>query len=472
MFTSPSRPRRGLGRRSGAAVAALTAAAVVSGLAAAPVASSAPSSACPDAFPVTEVTKGQHVTGLTVTAGTEPDGFTGEVLGVIKHPFGVAGMDVVMARLSSPEIDRVGVWSGMSGSPVYAADGRLIGAVALGLSWGPSPIAGITPAEEMYRLRTLPGRSTATPSEETVEIPPTLQQRLVGSGVLARQEAQAGLSPLPVPLGVSGMTGPRRLRQLEKALDLSGVRVHQAGAVASSDTPIPVVPGGNIAASLSYGDVSAVGVGTATAVCGEQVLAFGHPMALTGPSSMTMHGADALVIHEDPVSAGFKLANATAPVGGITQDRWAGIFGLQNESAIPATTGVTSYVAVPGEWSRTGTTRISVPDYVPGIAASHLLADQDRSSTASAAGRRSSAGRSRRARRRNPVAAGAHRPVRRQGRRLLRAVHGLLRPAVAAAVQRGRGRRDPQDPDHLDHGAAVPRILHLQGPCAQGGTLA
>jgi hypothetical protein len=379
MFTSRFCPLRGLRRRSGAAVAALTAVAVVSGLATAPTASSAPASACPEPFPVTEVTKGQKVTGLTVTAGTEPSGFTGEVLGVIKHPFGIPGMDVVMARLSSPEIDRVGVWSGMSGSPVYAADGRLVGAVALGLSWGPSPIAGITPAEEMYRLRTLPsGQRVIAPPQETVDIPPTLRQRLVSSGVVARQEAQDGLSPLPVPLGVSGMIGPKRLRQLEKALDLPGVRVHQAGAVTSSEAPLPVVAGGNIAASLSYGDVSAVGVGTATAVCGEEVLAFGHPMALSGPSRMTMHGADALMIHEDPVSAGFKLANATAPVGSITQDRWAGIFGIQNESAIPTTTDVTSHVDVLGEWSRTGTTKISVPEYVPGIAASHLLADQDR----------------------------------------------------------------------------------------------
>jgi hypothetical protein len=377
MFTSPSSPRRGLRRRSGAVVAALTAAAVVSGLVTAPVASSAPSSDCPDAFPVTEVTKGQEITGLTVTTGTEPEGFTGEVLGVIKHPFGVAGRDVVMARLSSPEIDRVGVWSGMSGSPVYAADGRLVGAVALGLSWGPSPIAGITPAEDMYRLRTLPGSGVVAPTEETVEIPPTLQQRLVGSGVLARAEAEAGLSPLPVPLGVSGMASAKRLRQLEKSLDLPGVRVHRAGGVTSSDTPVPVVAGGNLAASISYGDVSAVGVGTATAVCGEEVLGFGHPMLLSGPSSMTMHGADALVIHEDPVSTGFKLANATAPVGRFTQDRWAGIFGIQNQSAIPATTDVTSYVEVLGETSYTGTTKISVPDYVPGIAASHLLADQD-----------------------------------------------------------------------------------------------
>ena len=59
-------------------------------------------------------------------------------------------VDMVMMRLTSPEIDRVGgIWQGMSGSPVYAADGRLIGAVAYGLSWGPSPVAGVTPFADM-----------------------------------------------------------------------------------------------------------------------------------------------------------------------------------------------------------------------------------------------------------------------------------------------------------------------------------
>ena len=38
--------------------------------------------------------------------------------------------------------------AGATGTIVFE-DGRLIGAVAYGLSWGPSPIAGITPFEEM-----------------------------------------------------------------------------------------------------------------------------------------------------------------------------------------------------------------------------------------------------------------------------------------------------------------------------------
>ena len=70
---------------------------------------------------------------------------------------------MVMMRLSSPEIDRVGgIWQGMSGSPVYAEDGRLIGAVAYGMSWGPSPVAGVTPFADMDTY--LPPAGTARPS--------------------------------------------------------------------------------------------------------------------------------------------------------------------------------------------------------------------------------------------------------------------------------------------------------------------
>jgi hypothetical protein len=139
-----------------------------------------------------------------------------------------------------------------------------------------------------------------------------------------------------------------------------------------------VVPGGNLAASMSYGDVSTVAVGTATAVCGTEVLGFGHPMGFTGPSSMSLHGAEAVYVQEDPAAAPFKLANTAAPSGEITQDRLAGLAGTQLTSAVPGTAEVTSYVEVPGEWSRTGSTHISVPAMVPDIASMHLIADQDR----------------------------------------------------------------------------------------------
>ena len=384
LTTSGIRLSRRLRRRTCAALASLSAVAVVSGLTAAPVASLTPSEDCPLAYPVAGVTKGQSVHGLTVTSGTTPESFTGEILGVYKD--GIApGMDMIMAELTSPEIDRVGIWQGMSGSPVYAADGRLIGAVSYGLTWGSSPVAGITPAEEMYRQLSDKPLDAAPPvaaGAEQVTIPPAMTQRMVSSGAATQEEVSDGMSRLLLPVGISGMVNGTRLKRAAKAFSLPGARVYKSGSAAAAGDEIPVVAGGNLAASLSYGDVSAVGVGTATAVCGDEVLAFGHPMMFSGPSQMTMHGADALYIQADSAGPGFKLANAGAPIGAITQDRLSGLLGLQDKASVPPTAKITSYVEVPGDTaglgSRTGTTRISVSDSVPDISAFHLLADQDR----------------------------------------------------------------------------------------------
>jgi hypothetical protein len=372
-----SRPTR---RRTAVAIAAASTLALVS-LGTAGPAVSAVDPACPAAFPVADLLDGQLVDGLTVSKGTTPEGFSGEILGVLED--GIApDLDMVIARLSSPEIDRVGgIWQGMSGSPVYAEDGRLIGAVSYGLSWGSSPVAGITPAEDMHRLlREAPTAATTEASlaqqEDDVTLPGTMQRRMVASGDTTRAQAEGGMSRLPLPLGISGTVTGKRLSQAAKALELDNVRVFKAGAVSASAAPTEIVPGGNMAGSLSYGDLSAVGVGTATAVCGDEIIGFGHPFTFSGPSTLTLHGAKAIYVQEESLGAPFKVANATAPLGSISEDRMAGILGTAG--ATPSTTDVTSYVSVPDRGSRTGTTKISVPDYVPDLAAFHLLIDQDR----------------------------------------------------------------------------------------------
>lgn len=126
---------------------------------------------------------------------------------------------------------------------------------------------------------------------------------------------------------------------------------------------------------MAYGDITAGAVGTVTAVCGSQVVGWGHPLNWSGPATMTLHGADALFVQEDPTFAGFKVANLGAPLGTIDQDRIAGIAGFLG--ATPPTSDVTSHVTSGGR-SRTGTTHITVADAFPDIAMAHLLANQDR----------------------------------------------------------------------------------------------
>ena len=359
-------------RRAGAALAA-TAALALTGLGAAP-ARSATDPACPEPYPVAALTKGQPVTGLTVSSGTVPEGFSGEVLGVQQNGL-MPGLDLVLVRLTSPELERVGgIWNGMSGSPVYAADGRLIGAVSLGLSSGPSTVAGVTPAADMLDLLSSGSAGAAAPTR--VALPPSLARTIVRDGDATARQVQSGLSPLELPFGIAGLGSEKRLSAVAKRLPIDGVRVVRAGTTTSAGAGAAgMVPGGNLAASVSYGDITAAGVGTVTAVCGTQVVGWGHPLNWSGPATLTLHGADALFVQEDPTFAGFKVANIGAPVGTIDQDRIAGIAGFVG--ATPPTSDVTSHVTSGGR-SRTGTTHITFADAFPDIAMSHLLANQDR----------------------------------------------------------------------------------------------
>ena len=132
--------------RRGRALASLTAAmglclgaaAVVSS----PAQSAEPAGDCATPYPVADLVKGDAVTGLTVTgvtSSTEPEDFTGEVLGVIQD--GIApDLDMVMVELivagDRPRRRHLAGHVRLAGLRARTAD--LIGAVAYGLSWGPS----------------------------------------------------------------------------------------------------------------------------------------------------------------------------------------------------------------------------------------------------------------------------------------------------------------------------------------------
>lgn len=361
---SPS-TRRTRALASLAAVAGLGLAGAAVG--AAPAQSAAPAGDCPVAFPVADVANGDAVTGLTVSRGTTPEGFTGEVLGVLDDAIG-PGVDMIMVRLTSPEIDRVGIWQGMSGSPVYAEDGRLVGAVSYGLAMGGSPVAGVTPYEAMDDHLADPAATIAVDGA-------TARRIARGSDVSARQ-AKQGFEQIPMPLGVVGV-GPARLAA---AADRAGDRTwvprsayamgHARGTSADAGD---LVPGGNLGASLSYGDVTMGGVGTVTAVCGDRLVGFGHPMTWAGATTLGLHPADAVYVQEDLV-AGFKLANLADPVGTITDDRLAGITGTIGDLPTPVDASTTLTY---GDHTRTGVTHVvqQVPDTLASAAFYGLIAN-------------------------------------------------------------------------------------------------
>lgn len=334
-----------------------------SAVAAGPAQSVTPTGDCAAAYPVSELTAGQAVDTLTVTSGTTPSTFSGSVLGVVKD--GIApDVDMIMVRLDSVgEVGRVGgIWEGMSGSPVYAKDGRLIGAIAYGLSYGPSTVAGVTPFDSMDDY--LPTGTTPT----QVPVGARAARTIASATDVTATEAAEGFSQLEMPLGVSGVSGARLARAERPALvakhawlPTSTYKMGAAAAAGDGPGAETIAAGGNLAASLSYGDVTAAGVGTATSVCQDRVVGFGHPMEFSGDSTMSLHPADALYIQEESLGAPFKVANLGAPVGTITDDHLTGITGTLG--TLPAYTPITSTVTY-RDRSRTGTTQDSVQDFV------------------------------------------------------------------------------------------------------------
>lgn len=329
-----------------------------------------PVSDCAEAFPVSEIAKGDAVDGLTVVSGTTPVAFTGEVLGVLTD--GIApDIDMIMIDLDMPAFDQTGgVWQGMSGSPVYAADGRLIGAVAYGLSYGPSPIAGITPFEEMDDYL------ASAPSGLAKKLSPAQAGIVADRAGLTQQQAAQGFRELPMPLGVAGISA-RRLQQAQargpKYLDKNTYVLGRAGAAAPG--PETIVAGGNLAASAAYGDITFAGVGTATSVCNGTVVGFGHPLYQLGATTEGLHPADAIYIQPDSLGGPFKVANVSPIAGTITQDRLTGITGTFGE--LPSSATITSTVTQ-GADTRTGTTNVTVPDALAEATFFQLLTNNDR----------------------------------------------------------------------------------------------
>lgn len=328
--------------------------------------SAPPAEDCAKPYPVADLAPGDAVTGLTVARGTTPDGFTGEVLGVVEDGI-TAGLDMVMVDLTSADIDRVGsIWQGMSGSPVYAADGRLIGAVSYGLSWGPSQIAGVTPFEDMdeYLAAASPRKKVTLDRADATAV-------AEAAGV-TRAQAARGFKQLSVPMAVSGID-PSRIGKVAKRDYLrSPLAGSSAGASIGAET---IVAGGNLAASVAYGTVAYAGVGTATSVCGGKVVGFGHPLAYLGATTETLHPASAVYVQADPAGSAFKVANLGAPVGSIDNDRYTGISG--RFGAAPGGTVLSSRTAF-GSRSFDGRTTVTVPAYVGEVAWYHLATVNDR----------------------------------------------------------------------------------------------
>jgi hypothetical protein len=217
--------------------------------------------------------------------------------------------------------------------------------VSATLIWGNTPVAGITPFENMDDY--LAGTAAAA----RIPVSPKQARAIAAATDVSRAQAEQGFTQLPLQATVSGIAD-QRLRKVQQQgpdyLGLDGMRASGTVTADSDAGPETLEPGGNLGVAYSYGDITSGGVGTVTSVCEGELVGFGHPFAFTGKTVAGMMPAEALFVQSDPIGSAFKVASMGAPAGTITQDRSTGVTGQLGE--LPEETEVVSRVTYGGRW--------------------------------------------------------------------------------------------------------------------------
>ncbi|MGD0677939.1 MAG: hypothetical protein ABSC94_21200 [Polyangiaceae bacterium] len=305
----------------------------------------------PQTIAVEEIKDGMKGYGLTVFKGTSPERFDVEVIGILHHfrP----GQSLIVIKTPTPRLDVLKTVRGMSGSPIYL-DGRLAGAYSYSLSsFEVEPVAGVTPIDlmltEMRRpippgfwplegnppLPHEPSAPLPRPAHAsltTFEGPPghydlqaharQLAERL-GRGV---DQGAGGPIPAATPLMISGV-GDHAAAALRALMEPLGLEPLRGGGGTETDPTAPshFVNGGGLGVELARGDVSMMGLGTATYVDGSgKVAGFGHPMLNGGDEALPTCIGRVLWVNAS-AQASHKVGECARPLGTLVQDRQTAI---------------------------------------------------------------------------------------------------------------------------------------------------
>ena len=277
-------------------------------------------------LPVSEVKQGMTGVGYTVFSGTTVDTFSVTIVGILRsyRP----GFDLIMARASSPIVDKTGIIAGMSGSPVYI-NGRLIGAVSYTWSFLKEPMAGITPIDQMLSL--LPPEGARLPDVED-----TFGRLGAPDGA-----GDAGAAkPIATPISLAGFTS-EALRYLEPWLSERGFVASPGGANEPGESCDSLRPGSAVGVQLIRGDWSAAAIGTVTYRDKDRVLAFGHPFLAMGWMELPLTGATIHTIMSSQQISN-KIGSPTNTCGTVIADRSTGIAGVvgPGPSMIPVSVNI------------------------------------------------------------------------------------------------------------------------------------
>src|SRR5258705_4723550 len=311
-------------------------------------------------FQLEDLRPGMKGTARTVFSGTETQEFGVEILGVLPG-FPGPRQSAIIARLSGANVEKTGVFAGMSGSPVYI-DGKMVGAIAFSFPFSKEPIAGITPIKQMIDLfnkgaennspRPQEPRAVSFAQLASSEWKPSLPKPAVSSISLLTPVSSASplfsllgqqITPIATPLVFTGIS-QESLAMFAPQLVASGL-LPVSGVGGSADiTPLApadantFVPGSSISVQLVRGDYSLAAAGTVTLRDGDRIYAFGHPFLSLGSADMPMTETSVVTVIPN-VNNSFKLSVPGRMVWSISQDHASGVFGLLGKAPkmIPVT---------------------------------------------------------------------------------------------------------------------------------------
>ena len=139
----------------------------------------------------------------------------------------------------------------------------------------------------------------------------------------------AGMTPIVTPLAAAGFS-PRALAMLETRLRPLGMAPMAGGAVPEhvirAEADRPLVPGAPLSIAMVMGDFDLSGIGTVTAVEGNRVYGFGHPMFSLGTCEMPMMTGFIHTVYPR-ASVSMKMGSPLKVVGVLDTDVSTGVAG-------------------------------------------------------------------------------------------------------------------------------------------------
>jgi hypothetical protein len=322
--------------------------AVISGLATAQEPVVDPKTGDARLFALEDLRPGMKGTASTVFSGTEPQNFGVEILGVLPG-FPGPRQSAIIAKLSGANVEKTGVFAGMSGSPVYI-DGKLVGAIAFSFPFSREPICGITPIKQMIDIFEKGSTKQVQHAQEPravsfaqlagTEWKATLPKPAISSTSLIAPASEGSrlvplmgqqITPIATPLVFGGIS-QESLAMFAPQLMANGLLPVSGAGGSAGITPLAkatektLTPGTSVSVQLVRGDYSIAASGTVTFRDGDHIYAFGHPFLSLGASDMPM-SETAVVTVIPNVNNSFKLSVPGAMMGSISQDRASGVFG-------------------------------------------------------------------------------------------------------------------------------------------------